>query len=127
MSRARRYRIVSIALASLLGAFVALTACSNYDEGDRCETLNGNDDCASPLQCVPKAQINQPFNNSDRCCPVDRSTATHPACTLLQSPVGGDAAPPGDTGPTPDAKADSPAEAAIPEAGSDADANDDGG
>jgi hypothetical protein len=97
MQRARRsYRIVSVVLCLALaglGTLVALTACSNYQEGDRCEILNGNSDCADPLQCTPKAQINTPYNSSDRCCPVDRTTATHPACTVLQSPITGDSAP----------------------------------
>lgn len=103
MQRVRRYRVVSIMLSVAAAAFVALTACSNYEEGDRCEILNGNEDCVDGLQCTPKALINTPYNSSDRCCPVNRSTATHPACTLLQNPIAGDSAPPPDTGPAPDA------------------------
>jgi hypothetical protein len=93
MHRARSYRIVSVVLCVGLAGLIALTACSDYQEGDRCEVLNGNGDCASGLQCLPKAVINTPYNSSDRCCPVDRSTATHPACTVLQSPITGDSAP----------------------------------
>ena len=127
MQRARRYRIVSVALCLGLGAFVALAACSNYDEGERCETLNGKDDCADPLQCIPKAQIPVPYNSSDRCCPANRATATHPACMQPQNPIGGDSAPPPDTGPLPEAAPALDAnEASVPpvEAG---DAADDGG
>jgi hypothetical protein len=124
MSRASRYRIVGLALASLLSAIVALTACSDYAEGDRCETLNGSGDCQSGLVCTAKSQINAPYNNSDRCCPSNPAAATHPACTVLQSPVG-DATAPFDTGPTPDAAIVTPAEAAAPEASTDA--SDDGG
>lgn len=127
MQRARRYGIVSIALCLGLGAFVALAACSNYDEGERCETLNGNDDCADPLQCIPKAQIPVPYNGSDRCCPANRAAATHPACMQPQNPIGGDSAPPPDTGPLPEAApAPDANEASVPpvEAG---DAADDGG
>ena len=123
MQRARRYRIVGVVLGLGLAGFIGLTACSDYEEGDRCEILNGNSDCANPLQCTPKAQINTPYNSSDRCCPVDRTTATHPACTVLQSPITGDSAP-GDanTGPAPDVSvADAPVDTStVPEAGPDA-------
>ena len=129
MQRAGRYRIVSFVMCAALGAFVALAACSNYEEGDRCELLNGNEDCESPLQCTPAAQLNVGFRGSDRCCPVDRSTATQPACMQPQVIIGGDAAPPdANTGPAPDASIDSPADTStIPETGPDADAADDGG
>jgi hypothetical protein len=123
MQRARRrYQIVSILLCVMLGGFVALTACSNYEEGDRCEILNGNEDCQDPLQCTPKAQINTPYNSSDRCCPVNRASATHPACTVLQNPIAGDSAPPPDTGPVPDATTGDSADTSTPiDSGSDAD------
>ena len=124
MQRARRsYRIVSVVLCLALAGFVALTACSNYQEGDRCEILNGNSDCADPLQCTPKAQINTPYNSSDRCCPVDRTTATHPACTVLQSPITGDSAPnDANTGPGADVTVgDAPTDTStVPDAASDA-------
>lgn len=99
MQRVRRYKLVSVVLTVAVGAFVALTACSNYEEGERCEILNGNEDCVDGLACTPKALINTPYNSSDRCCPVNRSTASHPACTLLQNPITGDAAPATETGP----------------------------
>ena len=130
MSRARRYRIVSIVLILMLSGFVALTACSNYAEGDRCESLNGNDDCLDGLQCTLKAQLVAPYNSADRCCPVDRTRATHPACAIPSSAVGGDSAPPPDTGPTIDATVgDATVDTNPPpqEAGPDADAADDGG
>lgn len=122
MQRAFRYRIVGIVLCTALSAFVALTACSNYEEGERCETLNGNQDCKDGLQCTPKAQINTPYDSSDRCCPVDRTKATHPACVILTTPITTDAAPPdANTGPTPDATIDSSTDTGIvPEAGPDA-------
>ena len=123
MQRARSYRIVGVLLCMGLTGFIALTACSDYEEGDRCEILNGNSDCASPLQCKPKAQINTPYNSSDRCCPVDRTTATHPACTVLQNPITGDSAPnDANSGPGADVSvSDAPVETStIPEAGPDA-------
>jgi hypothetical protein len=127
MKRAPRYRLVSIIVAIAAAAFVWLVACSNYGEGERCEVLNGNDDCENGLQCLPANQVNQGFSG-DRCCPPDRSTATHPACTIQQAPVGGDAGPPPDTGPVPDATVDSPTDTGV-ESSTDAavDADDDGG
>lgn len=106
MKRVRRKPMVAILVAQAIFGLVSLVACANMAEGDRCEVLNGNDDCQSGLVCLPAGQVNQPYNNSDRCCPVDRSTATHPACTLLSNPVAGDAAPPGDSGPAIDSGVD---------------------
>jgi hypothetical protein len=122
MQRPRRYQIVSIVLCLVLGGLGVVTACSNYGEGERCDVNNNNDDCQNPLQCTPKAQINAPFNSSDRCCPVDRATATHPACTQLQATI--DAAAPPETGPGTDATVDAPVETSTVEAGTDADAAD---
>ncbi len=131
MQRASRYRIVSIALCVALGAFIALAACSNYEEGERCELLNGNEDCASPLQCTPAAELGVAFRSSDRCCPVDRSKATTTACMQPEPTIGGDAAPPdANTGPAPDASIDARDAAdtsTLPDTGPDADAADDGG
>ncbi len=139
MSRGHRYRIVGIVLASMLGLFVTLTACSNGGEGDRCQAENGNEDCSSPLIC--RAATQKPFNGAsdhglvnppfegDRCCPDNRAVATHPACTLVTSSgAAGEAGiPPADTGPTPDAPTDSPVDTSAPDAASDADANDGAG
>jgi hypothetical protein len=118
MSRARRNRIVGIVMVSMLGGFVTLAACSDQGEGERCQAENGNDDCTAPLVCLAGGQkpfnggvgfVNAPFQNSDRCCPFDRSTATHPACVLLSTSITPDGSiPPPDTGPVPDAPIDSP-------------------
>jgi hypothetical protein len=124
-------------MASLLGGLFALAACSDYAEGDRCQAENGNDDCQTGLVCLAATNkafnggvglVNAPYNTSDRCCPFDRTTATHPACTLLQISGAADSAPPPDTGPVPDATSPQPdaAEASVPDAAT-ADANDDGG
>ena len=100
----RRYLIVSIVVATLVGGFVTLTACSNYGEGERCEFGNGNDDCADGLQCVASADLAQQFRGPDRCCPPDRSTAKVQACQLPTNSVTGEAGPPPpDTGPGVDA------------------------
>ena len=118
----------------MLGVFVALAACSNGGEGERCQAENGNDDCQSGLVCLAATQkafnggkglVNPPFNNSDRCCPLDRASTTNPACTVPGSSVTGDAAPPGDTGPAADATADAAdsSTARDADASSDADAD----
>ena len=127
MQRARSYRIVSVVLCLGLAGFITLAACSDYQEGERCEVLNGNGDCASGLQCLPKAVINTPYNSSDRCCPVDRSTATHPACIVQSATDAGNATPSdANNGPATDVTVgDAPVETStIPEAGTDADAAD---
>ena len=97
--RARRRKIAAVVTSLVVGGWLVLTACSNMAEGDRCQTENNNDDCQDGLICLSKANVNQGYNNSDRCCPPNRSTATHPACTQLQNPIAGDSAPPPDTGP----------------------------
>ena len=96
-----RHRSLGIALFALAGAFIVVaSACSNQGEGERCESLNGNEDCKTDegLICYPQAQLRN--SNSDRCCPLDRSTATHPVCKTSVD-VNRDATPPPDTGPPP--------------------------
>jgi len=100
-TRARRRKIAAFVTTFAVAAWVVLVACSNNGEGERCQVENNNDDCQDGLICLSKSNVNQGYNNGDRCCPVDRSTATHPACTQLQNPIAGDSAPPPDTGPTP--------------------------
>jgi len=116
MSRARRNRFLFVTRAlvlSLLGGLGALAACSNQAEGERCQAENGNTDCQSGLVCLAAGQkpfnggigvVNDPYRDSDRCCPYDRSTARHPACVLNQTTITGEGGPPPpDTGPAPDA------------------------
>lgn len=108
MKRPRRSLPALVAGALVSALIVASAACSNQGEGERCEVENGNDDCKNGLICVPAdtgkessasafgyTAVNAPFNNSDRCCPTNRATASHPACTVTGS-AGGDAAPPAD-------------------------------
>jgi hypothetical protein len=113
----RRGATAAIAGAVMVSGWLVLTACSNQAEGERCQTANNSDDCQDGLICLVASQVNPNYNQSDRCCPVDRSQATHPACTLLQNPVAGDSAPPPDTGPVgpPDTGVDTstPADAGI--------------
>jgi hypothetical protein len=76
----------------------SLGACSDQGEGERCESLNGNDDCSFGLICTPAALLQGTV--SDRCCPQDRGAATAPVCKAPVSGVG-DAQAPADTGPPP--------------------------
>lgn len=95
-------RTWGIALFAVASAFIMIaSACSNQGEGERCEVLNGNDDCKTDegLICYPEAQLRNA--NSDRCCPADRSRATHPVCKTTVDLGGGDSAAPPDTGPPP--------------------------
>lgn len=71
-------------------AFAVAIACSNYGEGDRCDT---NEDCQSGLQCVQLASFSA---NTRVCCPGDPSRATPgSACA---TPLSLDAGPPTDAG-----------------------------
>ena len=99
-SRARRRKIAAVVTSLTLGGWLVLTACSNNGEGERCQVNNNDDDCEQGLICLASSQVNPSYNSSDRCCPIDRTTASHPACTLLRNPVAGDSAPPPDTGPS---------------------------
>ena len=117
--------IALLFLASACG-IVALAACSNQGEGERCDVLNGHDDCKTDqdLRCYPANQLTN--TTSDRCCPADRSQATAPVCLTPISIVGGDAATTPDTGPTGNGQdAGTPAsdagdEAQAPDGGADA-------
>ncbi len=127
-----RYTLAGIAALVLVGGWIALSACSNQGEGERCEIANNDDDCKTDegLVCFPKAQLSPPYNNADRCCPRDRSQATTDPCKFPTNPIGGDATPPGDTGPGPDVQVEASTDAG--DAGedsattSDADASDSG-
>lgn len=100
----------SVALAILAGTALGLAviaACSNQLEGEVCNIENENADCDTTqnLSCWQASQLNNV--TSDRCCPNDRSRATHPACVTAVA-VGGltDAQAPADTGPAPITTAD---------------------
>ncbi len=119
MTRQRRYRVAGAASLFLVMGWIALSACSNQDEGDRCEVANGNDDCKDGLICLPERDVTPPYNTTARCCPPDRALASHPGCRQATTPFDGGPTPP-DTGPSPDVAVDAPEEA---EASTDADAD----
>jgi hypothetical protein len=101
----RRLRATLIVTAIVAGIGIE-AACSNQGEGEVCNSENGDEDCKTDegLICWPKLQLNN--TTSDRCCPSDRSTASHPACVNGSGIIGADAIAPADTGPstiTPDA------------------------
>lgn len=108
--RPARNRILSVLLASSLGVLAVLSACSNNGEGERCETLNGNEDCENGLTCTPARQLPAGFDSADRCCPFDRSQATVASCKQGTSTIG-NTPPPADTGP-PDTSTSDAADAA---------------
>lgn len=123
-SRARRRNIAAAVTMLTLGGWLVLSACSNNAEGERCQTANNNDDCEQGLICLASSQVNPSYNSSDRCCPVDRTQATHPACTLLTNPVAGDSSPPADTGPAQDTGTSDTGTDTGVDSGTDADAGD---
>ena len=86
-----------VAAFSLIAATVTV-ACINSREGERCDVKNGNDDCVEGLKCMRAGELNKVM--SDRCCPIDTTTATDPACVVAQVSVSGDSgtSTPFDTG-----------------------------
>jgi hypothetical protein len=108
-------RAVGIFGGAILACAVAIAACSNQGEGDRCDVNadnSGNDDCKDGLVCTPQSSLG---NNSstDLCCPSDRRLATTPQCAIPQTPTGGDSGAPNVDGsvPTMDGGADDSGEA----------------
>lgn len=91
-------RIIAIGFVSAVLGVVVMSACSQQKEGEVCSVENGNDDCDTDnnLQCDPANELNNV--TSDRCCPIDRTKATHPACIQPISVGASDAQAPADTG-----------------------------
>lgn len=124
----RRHRSAGIALFVVASVCIAIAgACSNQGEGERCEIENGNEDCKTSegLICYRAEQLTN--TDSDRCCPPDRTKATHPICKETVDISGADAFAPADTGPaipTADAAgADADADATAPDLDAAADAD----
>jgi hypothetical protein len=107
-----RFLLLLVILAIVPIAFVLPAGCSGQGEGERCDVHadnNGNDDCAGDLVCTAGGNLNG-SNNTDRCCPADRTKATTLVCQL---PTAGGI----DTTPPPDASTDAPAaDAAVSDA-----------
>ena len=65
-------------------AIVALAlavACSEQDEGERCDTKSGNDDCEGGLVCVSHEDLLRGREDeTDRCCPPDDETPSDDRC-----------------------------------------------
>ena len=111
------------AFAALASALLALLACSNQGEGERCDhnaSNLGNDDCQNGLTCVQQNALTNGMGY-DACCPFDRTQATTAVCSLNQA-TGLDAgnvysdgaidtfvAPPPDASSSDDAGQDAPA------------------
>lgn len=71
----------SIACATLF-AIVQTGACTNYGDGERCNSKgqnNGNDDCQPGLACTTGLQRSDP-TGPDLCCPPDRSVSMSTLC-----------------------------------------------
>jgi hypothetical protein len=67
-------RLLGFALA--IGSLLVLGACSDQQEGDRCDTRNGNSDCEAPLECHEV-----PGRGVQLCCPPSGTTPQVPECT----------------------------------------------
>ncbi|HVU00511.1 MAG TPA: hypothetical protein VHE30_02125 [Polyangiaceae bacterium] len=63
-------------LLSLSVAALSVAACADQNEGERCDTRNGNSDCASGLVCK---HITGADTYSAACCPAT-GTSTKAAC-----------------------------------------------
>jgi hypothetical protein len=67
-------RLLGFALA--IGSLLVLGACSDQQEGDRCDTRNGNLDCEAPLECHEVVG-----RGVQLCCPPAGTPAQVPECT----------------------------------------------
>lgn len=80
-------------LGRLIGlAFISvtlLTGCGKQTEGERCSTLNGNQDCEGGLICVLGSDLRS-SDDVSRCCPSDPGAASDSRCTRLTSGGGTD-------------------------------------
>lgn len=100
VKRASFYRTLTFVASVVVGSLIALAACSNQGEGERCEIANGNDDCKTSdgLICYDGTLLNGKPSGA-RCCPSDRSKSTVAVCMTSIDISGGDATAPADTGP----------------------------
>ncbi len=76
-----------------LGSVTGLGGCSQQAEGERCSTLNGNDDCSDGFECAPASDF-QGQSNADLCCPPKGQSASSSLCQIRNGQAPFDAAPP---------------------------------
>jgi hypothetical protein len=84
-------RRIGIAALSLAVTALFFGACSNGGEGDRCSLLadnSGNDDCQNGLKCTAAGELSG-NQQTDRCCPQDRSTSAAGSVCALAIPSNG--------------------------------------
>jgi hypothetical protein len=72
----RSLLVPGLFLAALTALLTLTPACDKQGQGERCDQLNGNDDCADGLVCTPGSQVGQ---KKDVCCPATGSI--DPRCT----------------------------------------------
>lgn len=80
------HRLIGFRSLVVLAA-ACLLACSQQAEGDRCDPLNGDDDCESGLTCQAiegRGADGRPLN---LCCPADPRLITESACIPGQPSV----------------------------------------
>lgn len=96
MSFAKAFPVV--ALAALLWP----VACGTQSEGQRCDWRNGNDDCASGLECKRVSELSGPktsVGDAALCCPRDTTAATVDICRGIGQLPSIDAGADGSVGP----------------------------
>ena len=66
-----------------------LLCCANQMEGERCTTLNGNDDCKPNLVCTRNSELNLPAEAPEdgRCCPSNRQDSIQSVCKGSITPI----------------------------------------
>lgn len=98
-SRLRPWLLV-VSAAGVL-TLVLTSACSQQQEGERCDMNNGvsggDSDCNSGLVCTAAKDLG---TDTDRCCPQDRSQSTVAPCIVSSSTITQDASPPATDGST---------------------------
>ena len=94
-----RHRRGSFGLVLLAMALVSASACSNQNEGERCDKLNGNDDCESGLVCTTLSNFTSSSGSSSAggqasqggvlpavCCPPQGQRVSAQVCTAAAQP-----------------------------------------
>ena len=93
----RSLLVPGLFLAALTALVAVTPACGKQSEGERCDQLNGDDDCSDGLVCTPGSQVGQ---KKDVCCPASGSIDPRCAPGGGQSGGGGAGGTGGSTGGT---------------------------